>query len=558
MDALRTIEPRRVRELLRRPSSTLILPFAAFEDSDRSNAYAWVVPPDGGSAGNASDASDAGNAGGGNARVAERVAGLRIPGGDAGLARVIGDALAGHGVYGEPEAAGYRVGVPAEVLAWIADPVLLWRLLAGVYGSGQVEVSLVSSEELSGALSSPSETVWHCRTGDVGWVVLDGGERDKQDLARVLQRIRDFLRAIGLQGAAVTMERRPPSVVSGGTKLVRMAAADRVAYWPVSALNRLLKTIVAAGGSINGSDTGNGTGSDAIEDGNGAAPSGPVALQRMAAVRVCDQITRSGGIGALVGSLPRSAAERRGRYAVRTVMELIKAGGTAPRVLAETAYRSGEHYRSMALVLGGLAASDRELVRRALGRRRWEQLVMHSERKGPAPLPWNAFAGAADVVVKDLAERSRRPGSSPPAAVTAIVRRFYTDPRESRLQDTWRRQIENGFLARPLEEARLTLLRPLIRRLPWDVLVRAGCGDTREVRMRISAAFSRRGRQMYLEDVEVLDRKVTRREVQEWDQFLAARMAVRAAAVRAATPPTAGGMTKKRVRPSGDPRHRVR
>ena len=88
-------------------------------------------------------------------------------------------------------------------------------------------------------------------------------------------------------------------------------------------------------------------------------------------------------------------------------------------------------------------------------------------------------------------------------------------------------------MARALEEARLSLLRPLLRRLPRAILIQAGCGDTAEVKARISSTFSRAGRRIYLEDVSALEAQLKRRDGIGWDELLAARMSVRAVATRA-------------------------
>lgn len=498
MGALQTIGPQRVREILKQNSTTLILPYETLVNETAGDAY--VVPF-------GSEAIPAG---------------IRLPGGEAGLARVVGSALAGRGVYGEASGASdrnggcYRVTIPAEVVGWCADRTFLWGMLAGVPAAGTVEVAVVSSEDLAETLLSPEETVWHCRIGDAGWIVIESGDDKHRDLARGLQRVRDLLRRLGVRGAEIKTERRPPSRVSEGTRLLRLATADWVAYWPVSALNRLLGEIL-----------------DASSSGVRSREIDVITLQRAVSLRVCDRLLHGGGIGGIVTALPRTAEERRGRYAVRTVRELLRAGGVVPRVLAETAYRSGTHYRALAVLVEGMPVGDRETLRRALGRTRWEQVLDHSERGVVDRLPWIAFTAACETLVRDLAERSRRPGYSPPAAVIEIVRREYTDPRDAKLYDAWKKQIDSGALARALEEARLSFLRPLLRRLPRDLLVRAGCGDTRETKMRLSASFSRRGRLMYLEDVAVLEGRVRRREMQEWDLLLTARMATRAVAERA-------------------------
>ncbi|TVR67071.1 MAG: hypothetical protein EA427_14965 [Spirochaetaceae bacterium] len=478
---------------------------------------------------------------GGRNGAGDAFAGVTFAGGETGVVRVLADVVAGVKEYGYPEPVGdetgdarYRVQLPREVLTWIADPLLLWRTLAALHGPGQVEVTLVTGQELNGVFHTPGEVPWHCRAGDVGWIVVQSGGGDERALGRGLQGTRDILRGTGMPRVEVTMERSPPSVARTDARLLRLATAEWTAWWPIPTLNRLLARIV---------DTPGGDRTD-------TPPGGSLSMQRAAAARICDYLLRKEGIGGLSTFLPRTAEERRSRYAVRTVTELLRAGGIAPRTLVESAYRSGSHYRALVSLVAGLQHRDREVVGRALGRRRWEQVLDHSTQHVPVPAPWIDFSLACEMLIRDLADRSRRPGYSPPGAVNELVSRFYSGPRDARLREAWQKQIEAGALARTLEEARLSLLRPLLRRLPRIILVQAGCGDTREVQMRISSTFSRRGRRMYLEDVAVLEAAMKRGNPVAWDELLAARMTVRAAAARAGGGTVAGSGTVPRRRGS--------
>jgi hypothetical protein len=537
MCARGTIGPGRIREILRRSETILVVPLQELRPeansdgtmprialSSASSASSGILPP----------------------------GSVHIAGGGEGLARLLGDTAAGAGSEAEVEGDEglYHFHLSRQALDWVADRTLLWRVLAGVYGPGQPEVSSVDSGELAQVLSSGREVVRHCRAGDIGWIVVETVDTAERSLAKALQRLRDLLRSLGLNGVEVRMERRPTSTIRPGTPFLRLATPGWVAYWPAGSLNRLLISVMNAG-AMRATTAAAGAGGE--DNATPVRENGAAALQRAVALRMCDQLLRTGGIGALVLAIPRTSEERRGRYAVRTVQEILRAGGIAPRILVETAYRSGDHYRALATMVAGLSRSDRAVVQSALGRRRWEQLVHHGRRGTDRRLPWVAFVGACETMIGDLADRARRPGYSPPPAVTEIVNRFYSAPREERLHHAWRDQIKQKTLERVLEAARLSLLRSLLRRLPRDTLLLAGCGDSREVQMRISATYSRRGRTMYLEDVAVLEERINRREMREWETLLAARLAVRAAAERAVVD---GGGSPAALRTRPSPRNR--
>lgn len=512
MNEPNAIGPLRIREILKRHTATVVVPISAL-DGDGESFFRAGTP-----------------------RLKDNSfpdAGVVLSGGDSGVARILGDAVVHHGTDGEREPSGlYRIALPGDVLPWIADPVLLWRLLALVSGPDRVEVSTAGSEELARFLLSPAEAVWHCRLGEAGWIVVENssGEAEK-NLSRGLQAMRDLVRGAGLVPGDAALESSPPSAIREGTRMVRLAAGRWTAWWPVPTLNRFLRRLVFPAGETVEID--------------------PVALQRAAAVRISDHILRTGGLAELVSMEPRTMEERRARYAVRAITTLVHTGGVAPRVLAESAYRSGNHYRALTGVIRGLSRSDREVIRQALRRRRWEQLLDHSMQGIPPVAPWVDFSRSCEFLVRDLSDRCRRTGESVPPAVCELLRRTYSGPRDTRLREAWRQQIEKGALARNLAEARLSILRPLLRRLPWGTLVRAGCGDTREVRMGLSAAFSRRGRRMYMEDAAALDARIERGDYPEWDELLAARMVVLAAVKRAIPGAARRGGVARRGRHKG-------
>ncbi|MFO8043269.1 MAG: hypothetical protein R6U25_08715, partial [Alkalispirochaeta sp.] len=224
------------------------------------------------------------------------------------------------------------------------------------------------------------------------------------------------------------------------------------------------------------------------------------------------------------------------------------AEGAPRRSLADSAYRSGTAYQAAATLSGWLSPSQQEQLRRAFGTRRWEQIFDHGLRRstgvtaaggtaagGAVPgaagvvasrLPWNAVAAAAEALIADLAQRSQRAGQRPPASTVALVKKFYLEPRGSRLRTVWEDQIRRGVLAELLEEVFLSQLKRDLPRLPRETLVLSAVGEPSAVKERISAVFSRRGREIFAEDVAVVEAAVARGDFTDWDRILAARSTV--------------------------------
>jgi hypothetical protein len=196
------------------------------------------------------------------------------------------------------------------------------------------------------------------------------------------------------------------------------------------------------------------------------------------------------------------------------------------------------------VLVGWCSPAQRRALRAAFGPRRWEQLADHAVRRPPpqsagparAPgaeasgedprYPWNAVALAAEHLVRRLAARVEQPGRRPPAATVEIIRRGYIDVRSQRLKAVLQGQIDRSVLEQLLEEVFLSQLRRDLPRLPREVLVLAATGETPAVRDRLAAVFSRRGREIFREDIAAVERAIERGDFSDWDRVLAARQRV--------------------------------
>ncbi|MCG8478881.1 MAG: hypothetical protein MI724_07285, partial [Spirochaetales bacterium] len=336
-------------------------------------------------------------------------------------------------------------------------------------------------------------------------------------LAGGLHMMRDVLRRAGLGEVQLKVRRQPPSSIGGGSAVLRMTSPAWHMFWPMGTVARLVETLLPR-------DVDGGLRNRSLGDRERL-----VALQRAATLRLLDAEVTTNGLVRLLQSLPRTSAEKIGRYAVRTVIELSRAGGVATREFVESAYRSGAAYRDLAVIVRWLPETIRDRLALSLGRR-WEQLVEHGARRPPPPTdgsgrayPWIAVPEACERLVSELAVRARRAGRGPSAATGNVVERFYTAPRGERLQAVWRRQLAAGDLGRALAEAMLSRLRRELPHLPRELLVLAAVAEHRDTKQRISAIFSRRGRALFLEDVAALEAAMERREFREWDRVLSAR-----------------------------------
>jgi hypothetical protein len=183
----------------------------------------------------------------------------------------------------------------------------------------------------------------------------------------------------------------------------------------------------------------------------------------------------------------------------------------------------------MAVIMAGLPSGGQKILQESLGRKRWQQLYDHSKtvfERTPRVAPWEQWVKAAEIIVQDLAARIERQVIAQSDPVAVVVRQLYVSPRSDRFQRVWQQQISHGALVRALQEARLSLLRRRLRSVPRMMLLLAACGEAPEVAQRISAIYSRRGRRMYSEDLQVLDNSIRRGEIPNWEQLLSARQTV--------------------------------
>ena len=302
--------------------------------------------------------------------------------------------------------------------------------------------------------------------------------------------------------------------------MLRITSPGWHALWPARAVTRLMEALVSG-------DRGDHEAllSAGARDGRARR----VGLERAATLRLLDGELTTNGLVRLLQTLPRTPSEKLGRYAVRTVVELARAGGVVTREFAESAYRSSSAYRDLAQIVRWLPETIRDRCAAALGRR-WEQLSNHGARGRVVAAgepwrtyPWIAVSEACERLVSDLAARARRAGDGPSAATGEVVERFYTAPRGERLSAVWRRQLASGDLGRALEETMLSRLRRELPHVPRQLLVLAVLEEDRDTKQRASAVFSRRGRALFLEDIAALEAAIRRREFREWDRVLSAR-----------------------------------
>ena len=448
----------------------------------------------------------------------------------AGLARLVAEVVRAERVEATriPDGEAFAVPLSQTAVAWLTDRRLLWTLLAGAWGhpagSEPAPPRRVDSTEL--LVDSGRDGVWTIHFGEPGsngalsCLVVETeptGDTIGRAVAAGIQRLRETLRRAGWPQVSAQVRRRDASDVSGGAALMRIDGPAARVYWPVRSFRGLLQ--VLAGGTGEGSSDGSaGTGAGTWNH-----------LQATALLRVLDAEITHGGLLRLMRLAPRTAVERRARHAIRTIAELIREDGVAKRSLVDLAYRSGQLYRDLSLVALWCGPAEQASLRMGFGTRRWEQIVAHAERRHPgagARPPWDQVAGAADRVVAELARRTEQPGQRPPVATAEIVRRYYLEPRGDRLYRVWRAQIADGALAALLEDVFLTQLKRDLPRLPRTALVHAAVGEASTMQQRIAAVFSRRGRQMFLEDVRVVEAAIDADRFREWDRLLAARRLV--------------------------------
>lgn len=436
---------------------------------------------------------------------------------------------------------GYRFEIPTDAAHWLVDRSLLWRYLSatisasGTTGQAPLARTVDSSELLA---THDDGVMWHCRleardgatnatnaTGAtplaVSWLIREmspsGTSQPGTSLAVGLQNLRDVVGAALPGRGAPSLTVRPQSVtaISGGRALVRIDSAQWQTYWPVGAVSQLLHQV--GGPTIR-----------EVIPGEASRAVRQLTVQHLALLRLLDTEITAHGLARVLISAPRNGVERRARYAIRTVRELARAGGVVPRVTAETAYRSGARYQDVATLILWLSEEAREAFRMGLGTRRWTALADHARarRADTGATPWESWCHAAESIVRDIADRTRQPGSPVPAAARTIVESYYVRPRSDTLRAVWNRQRESNQMRTLLQSISLERLRRIGSRIPRETLVRSVVGESIGVQERLAAIFSRRGAERMVDDIRALRGAIDRGEFREWDELLSARATV--------------------------------
>lgn len=439
-----------------------------------------------------------------------------------GLRGLFGQIVSSSAVEGVVVDTSVRAVLPIDAGRWLRGHRLVTRLLAAAFESGFPEVASAETVVASHGISWLLQYESRDRTPMLRLIVSeprgseDGGTPSPA-LGRAIAKQREMLSTV--LGADINLRSRtvePTSIdwVSqpGRSPPAFTTRSHSVIVYPPS-LELFLGTV------------------------RGRAVSVPIpeSEQRHLDLLFLDRLLRHDGFAELIVSAPQSGAERRARFAVRTCIELIRTGGVVSRTIADSAYRSALAYDRALAIIAGVGDADREILRRAYGRRRWPQIENHvvHRRSAEQRLPWVRFAEACESLCSELADRSRRPGYAPPSPVIAVVDRYYRTPRRVILREVWQKQIEAGSLREVLDAARLSVLRGYLRAIPREVLLRAACGEIQFVRERLSSAYGRRGRRFFNEDLVALEGQIERKEYEDWESILAARAAVYAAARRA-------------------------
>lgn len=438
-----------------------------------------------------------------------------------GLRSLLGQIVRSELLEGRIASMGLTVSLPNHVTEWFRRHKLAIRVLAAAFESDPPDVSISDAESLSGKSAWLLQYERDDHTPFFRMIVQeskagDGGSPSSA-LGRHITRQRDLLSL--LVGEPVNLRSRVihPDAIDWGRRLPTFTTENHIAIIHPPSLQRFLRRI-----------------SDRSNRENLPFPLSS-SDEQLIDLTILDAIVRRRGLPDLILSAPVNGTERRARFAIRTCVELARAGGIVTRTLADESYRNSAAYdRALAIVLG-FGKDDLDVLRRAYGPSRWSQIERHAayRRSGSHYLPWNRFISACESLCSELADRSRRPGYAPPSPVVDLVNRYYRAPRGTILKQVWQRQIDGGALHAALDQARLSILRGYLRAIPRHVLLRAAIGETPFVRERLSSAFGRRGRRLFDEDLLALENKLHRKELDDWEALLAARATVYSAARRA-------------------------
>lgn len=253
----------------------------------------------------------------------------------------------------------------------------------------------------------------------------------------------------------------------------------------------------------------------------------------METVRLLHQAS---GMVQLVLSAPQSSVQKNAAPAIQFLAGLSGAGTMEIRAMVDHCYRRQSDVDALRELFPAFPPSWRAVVQGAIGNRRWEHFL--SPRSGTF-LHHRASRGdtvalAADRIVESLTSRLRRRGDAFPAALDRRIKRSYLDPLSRSGVTALRKRRESGELGSALQAASLSRLRRVLRMTPRSILVDAAVFESRDVKMRISTIFSRRGRRMFFEDLEARESAIQRETRFDYRVILSARLRVLAIAKRVA------------------------
>jgi len=470
----------------------------------------------------------------------------------------------------DPAAGAVRIGsglhltFSDSVTRWLTDPRIVHEFLAGGITGGPdsfkaprrrpVEAVRTTSAEIRA--DAAAGRLWVCRLEwretspapegrggteqlrRVGWLVREvlptTGSTPGKSLARSLQRLKSGAEAIGLEGCRVGIARQKESTVDPDGAMLKIGTDEWEAFWPVegvirfaAALSTRYETDSVPPGSL-------------VDARRRRGPAqGLEGTLADAALAILAGEIGANGIASLVYHIPRTPEERLSVHAIRTITALIDGGGRVVERFVDSVYRSGRRFRAFTILrrLGGTEWIDH--FDRALGPRRLAQFPtepspIRSEFANPvAPGDvWRTFATAAEELVGEYARNARRRGMALDAASMDILSRWYHHPRSDAMRRVWERSRKDATVADRLEEGRLSVLRDLARGVPRRVMIDAVTGRDERTKQRLAAVYSRRGRRLFLEDVDAREAAIARNEMIEWEQILAAHRRLHALAER--------------------------
>lgn len=428
----------------------------------------------------------------------------------------------------------YRLTLPNDVARRLLDASIVYEFLSGNVLLSDDRLARVRRNRIQ-IDSTPGRSIshhalrgilWGCRgewrtpEGDVfriSWFVTDhgSGRSDSSDeshetnpsksVARSVHRLRQGLESLGLPEVKIGVTRISPSTVDGAQQLVRIVSDEWIAFWPPTSFARIVGAIASYPDN---------------------APSMTDHIPR-AAYRITIAAVYRNGLASLAMRNPRTSVERRGSYAIKTVSALIATGRL--RRFIDSVYRSGRRFERFVIVYLFSGPTWRRAFDDALGTRRREA-IPQSIDLGREGTIWERYVQGLDELVHTFSQEIHRPGGAIDAQTMGVVEKYYLRPRTEAVRAVWERVCNDTSTDDLLEEGRLSLLRRIGRSYPRRTLVEAAVGRREGTKRRIASIFSRNGRMIYLEDVDVLERVIARGESVSWDQLLASQRVLRSIA----------------------------